>query len=132
MGSALTVLLSITRDLSIILGTSLGITKLAKFQYSTILMTVFWIYVILRYILGADASIMNYFSTPLPSYIELIIPYVILLVTWLTVPESHKLVIFILFAYTLGVIFALFPSNEFDKMAANKFWAQFNSNKTTP
>lgn len=129
MGSALTVLLGFTRDLNIILLVSLLVHMILNIPYRYVLITVFGL-MCLRYIwLSASISadifdIFNYYATPLPDYLELILPYILLLVTYYYVKDTKSIMLAIGVIYSIFLVMALFPSSSFDRMAASNFWSR--------
>lgn len=108
MGSALTVTLSITRTLNLTL-------------LSFLLVNVPNIYILPLFIILFAINVLNYFTYPLPMAVELMLPYILLILIGRKQGKLGNLfyigIVHLWFVYT-----ALYPTSSFDKSAANTFW----------
>jgi len=130
MGSALTVLLSISRDINLAL---LG-TILIKSFFNPFQLELSWIFVIMLFIIIVPflviqmpqffADLTNYYAFPLPAALEILLVYILSFVLYrISDKPSNILVpIFFLSIYTLLVGQSLWPSDTFDGRAAKIFW----------
>lgn len=114
MGSALTVTLSIARMINIVLILMICLIKLGISDINSL-----YISLIILYLL--PTCITNYYSNQTNDRFELLLVYILLaLLSFMT---DKSVIVVIAGLYTFILYSALFPSGEFDKLAADRFWA---------
>lgn len=132
MGSALTVLLSISRIMSLILLLIILIKQFYNVDMSVIL--VFSIIVIMSLRTAQFDKIQNYWESPLPPSLEIALVYLLLFIMYKSDTYKYNYdyglgnmmnpILAITILYTLCVIYSFFPPvGEFDRMAANRYWS---------
>lgn len=133
----LTVQLSITRWLNIsLLATILVSHKFPSIEPAYLFLGIFSGFVFSQFILPWSTNLLgrfdftNYFATPLPEILEMILPYIGLYILYNRMPNNvssssyNKYLLAIGAYYTYGLYRALFPPSHIgiDKMAADGFW----------
>jgi hypothetical protein len=138
MGSALTVLLSVSREINLVL---LG-TILIKSFYNPLQLGSYWIFLIMFFIMLLPyviempkifTDLTNYYAFPLPAALEILLVYILSFILYKINGESASnmsIMIYLLVLYTLAVGTSLYPSDTFDGMAAKNFWANLFGKKT--
>jgi len=129
MGSAITVMLSFTRYFNIALVTTLAIYKISKprekykLLFPSIIIFILFILILILLFsrtikLDDNYNIFNYYSTPLPYIVEIMLPLIILPLLYMNNRDDYGL--FLLASiYILSMYGALFPpKNSFDYVAA--------------
>jgi len=115
MGSMLTVTLSIARMINIVLIFMICLITLGISDINSL-----YISLILIYLLPTNFT--NYYANPTNPSFEMILVYILLAI--LSFMTNKNVVVVIACFYTFIVYSALFPSGEFDKLAADKFWGK--------
>lgn len=132
MGSALTVAISLTRYLNVSLLSTVLIKKYLNTNFinnvypSVILCVILFLVLITVFNIQFPdkIDIFNYYATPLPEVIEIILPVILMLYLFKSYNDYG---IFIYVAVYLYMMYgALFPSanSGIDKIAADQFWKQ--------
>jgi hypothetical protein len=129
MGSALTVLLSVSRQLNL---TLLG-TILIKQFYNPLQLQTYWIFLIMLFIIMLPmfnemprifTDLTNYYYAPLPAALEILLVYILAFMLYRITGDSANmpLMIYLLVVYSIWVAYSLYPSDSFDGTAAKNFW----------
>ena len=121
MGSALTVLLSVSRSLNLSLATTILLELVSPYKISPSLSVVilFFLFIALS---GSGMPLMNYYEYQLPKAVELILVYVLLGLLYFITRDEPMFFIITALVFSVGVYASLFPTGEFDKRAASNFW----------
>jgi len=129
MGSALTILLSTTRELNVFAAIVIASHFLFPQANTTHIAYIVGFLVLLLIICNPfpiELNPLNHFSMPVPDIIEIIIFYILMFVMYKQQIISPRQVLIVLGLYTYFVYVALFPRGNagIDVVAARGFWSR--------